>query len=50
MHAYEFRADAGEALFALARIIGWTAHALEEYAERRALRFRALGIYTGPTG
>lgn len=48
MHAYDFRPDAGEALFAIARIIGWTAHALEEYAEP-GLRFRALGIYTGPT-
>jgi citrate synthase len=46
MHAFEFRADAGDALFALARMIGWTAHALEEYAAP-ALRFRALGIYTG---
>ncbi|MEU4607125.1 citrate/2-methylcitrate synthase [Kribbella sp. NPDC023972] len=49
MHAFEFRADAGDALFALARIIGWTAHALEEYAAP-ALRFRALGIYTGRGG
>jgi citrate synthase len=47
MHAYGFRPDAGEALFGIARIIGWTAHALEEYAEP-GLRFRALGIYTGP--
>ena len=47
MHAYGFRPDAGEALFAIARIVGWTAHALEEYAEP-GLRFRALGIYTGP--
>jgi citrate synthase len=46
MHVFEFRADAGDALFALARIIGWTAHALEEYAAP-ALRFRALGVYTG---
>ncbi|TDO52570.1 excisionase family DNA binding protein [Kribbella sp. VKM Ac-2527] len=46
MHAHNFRPDAGEALFALARIIGWTAHALEEYAQP-ALRFRPEGIYTG---
>ena len=45
-HAYEMRPDAGEAVFALARIVGWTAHALEEYAER-GLRFRPLGVYTG---
>ena len=49
MHAFGFRADAGDALFALARIIGWTAHALEEYAAPD-LRFRALGIYTGVSG
>ncbi|MFF0342236.1 citrate/2-methylcitrate synthase [Kribbella sp. NPDC004875] len=48
MHAYDFRPDAGDALFALARMIGWTAHALEEYAAP-ALRFRTLGIYTGRT-
>jgi citrate synthase len=47
MHAYGFRPDTGEALFAIARIVGWTAHALEEYAEP-GLRFRAAGIYTGP--
>ncbi|ONI72389.1 excisionase [Kribbella sp. ALI-6-A] len=47
MHTHGLRPDAGEALFALARIIGWTAHAIEEYAQP-ALRFRALGIYTGP--
>jgi citrate synthase len=46
MHAYDFRPDAGEAVFAIARIIGWTAHALEEYAQP-GLRFRALGNYTG---
>lgn len=48
MHAYDFRADAGEAMFSLARIVGWTAHALEEYAEP-GLRFRALGNYIGPS-
>ncbi|GAA0924045.1 citrate synthase [Kribbella koreensis] len=49
MHAHDFHPDAGEALFAIARIIGWTAHALEEYAEP-GLRFRALGVYTGREG
>jgi citrate synthase len=48
MHAYDFRPDAGDAVFALARMIGWTAHALEEYAAP-ALRFRAMGIYKGQT-
>ncbi|WP_406052638.1 citrate/2-methylcitrate synthase [Kribbella sp. NBC_00889] len=47
MHAFDFRPDAGDALFALSRIIGWTAHALEEYAAP-PLRYRAQGIYTGP--
>jgi len=37
---------AGEAIFAVARIAGWLAHAAEEYAAPSALRFRAT--YTGP--
>ncbi|MDX6389339.1 MAG: citrate synthase [Streptosporangiaceae bacterium] len=37
---------AGEAVFAVARTVGWLAHALEEYARRTPLRPRAL--YTGP--
>ncbi|WP_405776376.1 citrate/2-methylcitrate synthase [Streptomyces sp. NBC_00859] len=41
------RAEAGEALFAVARTAGWIAHALEEYAER-PLRLRPRGQYTGP--
>lgn len=45
MHAHHMRADAGEAVFALARTIGWIAHAMEEYTEP-GLRFRALGSYT----
>ncbi len=45
-HAHNLRPDAGEAVFALARIVGWTAHALEEYAAP-ALRYRSPGIYTG---
>ncbi|OZC81260.1 hypothetical protein CH274_10475 [Rhodococcus sp. 06-418-5] len=44
--AYGLRADTPEMLFALARIVGWTAHALEEYDEE-PLRFRVPGIYTG---
>ncbi len=38
--------DAGEAVFGLARIVGWVAHALEEYREP-TLRFRVPGVYTG---
>jgi citrate synthase len=36
----------GELLFALARIAGWIAHAIEEYERPSALRRRA--VYTGP--
>jgi citrate synthase len=35
-------ADAGEAIFAVARTAGWLAHALEEYSERPS-RFRPTG-------
>jgi citrate synthase len=40
--------SAGEAIFAIARPVGWLAHALEEYAHGEPLRPRA--IYTGPAG
>lgn len=40
-------AEAGEAVFAVARTAGWIAHALEEYQER-PLRLRPSGHYTGP--
>ncbi|MGC4933226.1 citrate synthase [Gordonia sp. DT30] len=43
---YRMRPDAAETVFALARIAGWTAHALEEYQAPR-LRFRPEGVYTG---
>ncbi len=43
---YKMAPDAGEAIFAVARIVGWIAHAMEEYAEP-GLRFRTLGVYTG---
>ncbi|WP_163509230.1 citrate synthase [Fodinicola acaciae] len=46
MHAFDMRSDAGEAIFATARLIGWTAHAIEEYAEE-PLRFRPSGVYVG---
>jgi citrate synthase len=38
--------EAGEVLFATARIVGWLAHAAEEYQHR--LRFRPRAVYTGP--
>jgi citrate synthase len=39
-------AGAGEAIFAVARTAGWTAHAMEEYARATPLRPRA--VYVGP--
>jgi citrate synthase len=45
-HALDLRPDAAEAVFALARTVGWIAHALEEY-RGPGLRFRAEGVYTG---
>ena len=38
--------DAGEAMFAIARSIGWIAHALEEYQEQ-PLRFRPRARFVG---
>ena len=38
---------AGEWIFGIARMVGWLAHAIEEYGEAPA-RFRPLGRYTGP--
>lgn len=43
----DLRPDSGEILFALARMAGWTAHAIEEYGEE-PLRFRLRGVYVGP--
>ncbi len=37
--------DAGRSIFTVARIAGWTAHYLEELAER-PLRFRARAVYS----
>ena len=36
--------DAGELIFALARVAGWVAHTLEEY-DQSPLRFRPIGRY-----
>lgn len=49
VHALGLRPDTGETIFAVARVVGWVAHALEEYAEP-GLRFRVEGVYTGPRG
>jgi citrate synthase len=37
--------DTGRTVFAIARVVGWTAHYLEELQER-PLRFRARAIYS----
>jgi len=44
--AYEFIDGATESVFATARIVGWLAHAIEEY--EHALRFRTRAAYVGP--
>ncbi len=44
--ALGLKPGAGEALFAVARLSGWLAHALEEYACRSDFRMRA--VYAGP--
>lgn len=45
-HVLRLPHGTGELLFALARIAGWLAHAIEEYEQPSALRPRA--VYTGP--
>jgi citrate synthase len=44
--AMDMPLGATEAIFVIARIAGWIAHALEEYGER-PLRFRARALYIG---
>ena len=46
-HVWAMPADAGEAVFTVARSAGWLAHGAEEWG-RRPLRFRARARYTGP--
>jgi citrate synthase len=43
---HDMPADAGEAIFAVARTAGWLAHAIEEYGDRPS-RFRPQGNYAG---
>ena len=45
-HVAEMTRGAGEAIFAVARVAGWLAHALEEYD--RAIPIRLRAVYTGP--
>jgi citrate synthase len=47
MHEFDLHPDVGEAVFAIARTVGWIGHALEEYSEP-GLRFRPEGVYVGP--
>ena len=43
---YDMIEQAGEVIFAVARTVGWLAHAAEEYQHR--LRFRTRAVYVGP--
>jgi citrate synthase len=45
-HVAGMTRGAGEAIFAVARVAGWLAHALEEYDRAVPIRLRA--VYTGP--
>jgi citrate synthase len=45
-HVTGMTRGAGEAIFAVARVAGWIAHALEEYERATPIRLRA--VYTGP--
>lgn len=45
VHACGFRPGSGETIFALSRMVGWLAHAMEEYPQ--GLRFRPRAVYTG---
>lgn len=48
-HVAGFRLGTGEAIFAVARSVGWIAHAIEEYAEA-GNRYRARARYVGQRG
>jgi citrate synthase len=45
-HVAEMTRGAGEAVFAVARVAGWLAHAVEQYDRAAPIRLRA--VYTGP--
>ena len=45
VQACGFRPGSGETVFALSRMVGWLAHAMEEYPQ--GLRFRPRAVYTG---
>jgi citrate synthase len=43
---YDMVPRAGELIFAVSRVAGWLAHAIEEYEHQ--LRFRPRATYVGP--
>jgi citrate synthase len=45
VQACGLRPGGGETIFALSRMVGWLAHAMEEYPQ--GLRFRPRAVYTG---
>jgi citrate synthase len=45
VRACGLREGSGETVFALSRMVGWLAHAMEEYPQ--GLRFRPRAVYTG---
>jgi citrate synthase len=45
VQACGLRTGSGETVFALSRMVGWLAHAMEEYPQ--GLRFRPRAVYTG---
>ena len=47
VHALRLAPHSTDYLFAIARTVGWLAHAIEEYDER-PLRFRPRAVYVGP--
>jgi citrate synthase len=49
-HLAGMRRGASEAIFGVARSVGWLAHAMEEYERRTSIRPRAIyvGVPTGP--
>ena len=49
VNATGMQAGSGEAIFAIARTVGWLAHAIEEYAKPMRLRLRASYVGTPPT-
>jgi citrate synthase len=48
VNATGMRPGSGEAIFAIARTVGWLAHAIEEYAKPMRLRLRASYVGTTP--